>query len=96
MGPLTPLATNIAKVSSSDVDTCFIDRQEPSEGILKQIFKLYGQLIYSSLSILVFLCAATMSFTQQLWPGAKPYNGIREPMEAEGIYTWMVCIYIYM
>lgn len=83
------LATKIAKAANSDVDTCFGDRREPSEGILKQIIKINGHLIYSSLSILVFLCALTTSFTQLLWPGAKHYNGTRESVEADGIYTWI-------
>lgn len=89
MDLLAPLATRIAKASSSDVDTCFRDRGEPSEGIPKHIIKLYGQLIYSSLSILVFLCAAATSFTQQLCSGAKPYNGIREPIEEDRVYMWI-------
>lgn len=35
MGLRALLATKIAKACSSDVDTCFRDRGEPSEGILK-------------------------------------------------------------
>lgn len=30
-----------------------------------------------------------MSFTQELWPGAKPWDGITEPTEAGEIYTWI-------